>query len=160
MTWQEVARYFIAVANTTGDWMTNLRLQKLVYYAQAWHLAIFERPLFAGTFEAWIHGPVLPELYREYRQYGSMPIDAPDLDEAWLTRFRQAHDPEVVEFLDQVVDSYMGFTAYELERMTHQEDPWRVARGTLAPDAPSSNPIREDLMAQYYRARLKDEDVR
>jgi uncharacterized phage-associated protein len=153
-----VARYFIAVANTTGDWMTNLRLQKLVYYAQAWHLALYSRPLFEGTFEAWIHGPVLPELYRQYRVCGSAPIVALELDDEWLANFRQTQDPDVVEFLDDVADTYMGLTAYELERMTHHEDPWRVARGTLPPDAPSSNPLSEDLMARYYRARLDAED--
>ncbi|MBW4622042.1 MAG: DUF4065 domain-containing protein [Cyanosarcina radialis HA8281-LM2] len=58
----DVASYFIDLANKTGNTVNNLKLQKLVYYSQAWHLAIHGTPLFEEDFQAWIHGPVIPEL--------------------------------------------------------------------------------------------------
>ena len=56
---------------TRGDLMTNLRLQKLLYFAQGWHLARFGRPLFDASIEAWPYGPVVPEVYRAYKEYGA-----------------------------------------------------------------------------------------
>ena len=72
---QDVARFFIDLAKRQndldrGDMMTNLRLQKLLYFAQGWHLARFGRPLFDASIEAWPYGPVVPEVYRAYKEYG------------------------------------------------------------------------------------------
>ncbi|WP_207711791.1 type II toxin-antitoxin system antitoxin SocA domain-containing protein [Sulfobacillus harzensis] len=152
--WRDVARYFIAVANATGDLMTNLRLQKLVYYAQAWHLALYDQPLMAGTFKAWVHGPVLPELYQQFKMYGSSPIREERYSDDWLTEFQESVHPDTIELLDDVAETYMGFTAFELERMTHREAPWLEAREGLSPDA--HRPIREETMKTYYRQLLND----
>lgn len=73
-TYNDIADYFIAVSNSTHDLITNLRLQKLVYYAQAWHLAIYQEPLFSEDFQAWVHGPVIPQLYTQYKEYKWNPI--------------------------------------------------------------------------------------
>ena len=54
--------------------ISNLKLQKLIYYAQAFHLAIYELPFFDEDFEAWTHGPVCPEIYHKYKHYKSSPI--------------------------------------------------------------------------------------
>jgi uncharacterized phage-associated protein len=61
-TAQEVANYFIRRAHDSGEFISNLKLQKLLYYSQAWHLAIFDRRLFPERFQAWVHGPVIPTL--------------------------------------------------------------------------------------------------
>lgn len=156
LDWRTVAHYFIAVANVSGDFMTNLRLQKLVYYAQSWHLAFYGKPLFQGTFEAWVHGPVLPPLYQEYRSLGSSPIREPNFDEDWLDEFRQSLEEPTRELLDSVVETYMVFTPYELERMTHREKPWIEARRGLSPDMPSHFLLNEETMQGYYR-QLMDE---
>lgn len=74
ITYMDVADFFLAFANECGDFMSNLRLQKLVYYAQAWHLANYDTPLFEEDFEAWIHGPALPALYHHYEGYGRVPF--------------------------------------------------------------------------------------
>ncbi len=70
----EIADYFIWLANNTGSFISNLKLQKLVYYAQAWYLAIHDQPLFNEEFEAWIHGPVIPVLYQKYKTFSWKPI--------------------------------------------------------------------------------------
>ena len=71
----DVAQFFIGLANEQanneqGDMMTNLRLQKLLYFAQGWHLARYGKPLFDDDIEAWQYGPVVPSVYNAYKQYG------------------------------------------------------------------------------------------
>ena len=78
---QDVARFFIDLAKRQndldrGDLMTNLRLQKLLYFAQGWHLARFGRPLFDASIEAWPYGPAVPEAYRAYKEYGREGISS------------------------------------------------------------------------------------
>ena len=75
----DVAKYFLSLIDEdAGDTISNLKLQKLVYYAQGFHLALFDRPLFNEEVKAWMHGPVVPDLYHEYKIYGSNAIPMPD----------------------------------------------------------------------------------
>jgi uncharacterized phage-associated protein len=145
----DVANYFIRLANETGSFISNLKLQKLVYYAQSWHLALYAEPLFPEDFEAWVHGPVIPELYQKYKSFGWQPIvDNPN--------------PELFEetqaFLKEIVEEYLSCDAYELERMTHAEAPWIRARGGLLPDQPSSALIEKVWMKEYYASRAQEQD--
>ena len=148
-TAQKVAQYMIAFSHEHGDPISNLKLQKLLYYAQAWHLALYDKPLFKASIEAWVHGPVVLSVYRTYRQYSWQPIQ---------------EEPEKVkllsstcEFLDEVMDVYGEFSAYQLEKLTHSEDPWRNARGDLPPDASSSVTISHISMRDYYKARAQED---
>ncbi|MCC5639755.1 DUF4065 domain-containing protein [Nostoc sp. CHAB 5844] len=144
----DIADYFIRLANETGSFISNLKLQKLVYYAQAWYLALYETPLFEEDFQAWVHGPVIPNLYQHYKTFGWQPI-LKDVDPQ-LPR-------DVVEFLDKVAEEYFACDAYELEQMTHVEDPWNLARGYLPPDAPSNEVIKKEWMKEYYGARAEED---
>jgi uncharacterized phage-associated protein len=142
----EVADYFIWLAKETGSFISNLKLQKLVYYAQAWHLAIHETPLFGEDFQAWVHGPVIPELYQKYKHFGWRPITddvTPQLS------------AETIEFLEGVSDEYFSCDGYELERMTHAEAPWNLARLGLAADTISTAQIEKAWMKEYYGARVE-----
>lgn len=144
-----VADYFILFANETGSFLSNLKLQKLVYYAQAWHLALHDTPLFPEDFQAWVHGPVIPQLYQEYKKFGWQPI------------VKDAHPelPENVQnFLDEVAQEYFACDAYELEQMTHAEDPWNFARGDMLPDEPCTNVIKQEWMKEYYKSRVEEEN--
>jgi len=148
-TINDVADYFIRRAHESGEPITNLKLQKLVYYAQAWHLALYGEPLVEERFEAWVHGPVSPLLYDRFRAYRWNPIDE---DVAMPTL------PERVRMhLEEVQEAYGGFSAIDLERMTHVEDPWLDARGDLDPTAPSHAPISEEAMQRYYASRAVSE---
>ena len=143
----EVANYFIWLARETGSFISNLKLQKLVYYAQAWHLAIHDVPLFEEDFQAWVHGPVIAELYQKYKSFRWQPITAdvtPQLP------------PATIEFLEGVSDEYFSCDGYELERMTHAEDPWILARGGIAHDVASTNQIEKNWMKEYYGARVEE----
>ncbi|MGB3515575.1 MAG: type II toxin-antitoxin system antitoxin SocA domain-containing protein [Elainellaceae cyanobacterium] len=144
----DIADYFISIANETGSFISNLKLQKLVYYAQAWHIALYDSPLFEEDFEAWVHGPVIPSLYKEYKSFGWQPIfkdAAPELSN------------DVCQFLDEVAEEYFACDAYELEQMTHAEDPWNWARRDLAPDEPSNEVIKKEWMKEFYGARVKED---
>jgi uncharacterized phage-associated protein len=145
-TCQDIANYFIFLGNSTGSYISNLKLQKLVYYAQAWHLALFGKSLFDEDFQAWVHGPVEPALWRKYTEFGFNPIlkkvKAPELD---------AHTDR---FLTQVSEVYFRLDAFELELMTHKEDPWIRARKGYAPDERCATVISKEAMKDYYAKRL------
>ncbi len=145
----DIAEYFIKLANSTGSFISNLKLQKLVYYAQAWHLALKNEPLFSEDFEAWVHGPVIPELYEKYQEFGWHPIEQevePDLP------------TEVREFLDEVSLEYFACDTYELEQMIHIEDPWRIARGNLPPDTASNSVIKKEWIKEYFTKRVEEKE--
>lgn len=147
------AKYFLSkVDEEEGVLITHLKLQKIVYYAQAWYLAIYQRRLFEDAeFQAWAHGPVSPELFQEYRVYGYQPIPFPeDFDLAEYGRKER-------DFLDQIWSLYGKYDAKYLEALTHKEDPWIDARGDLPEGARCENPISDELMVEYYGGLLEDE---
>jgi uncharacterized phage-associated protein len=114
-TIDQIADYIIDFAHESGAFISNLKLQKLVYYAQAWHLALKERPLFDGEFEAWVHGPVNPALYQRFKVYSYNSIGKDVV--------KPALDPETETFMQDLLAEYFELDAYELERLTHQETP-------------------------------------
>lgn len=154
ITYKDIADYFIAFANDTHDLLTNLKLQKLVYYVQAWYLAIKGEKLFNNEFQAWVHGPVLPELYNDYREFKWYPIQRDDLDLDSIQALEKKFGVEVTDIVKQVIEEYFELSAYQLERLTHSEDPWIFARGCLPPDFPSNSIIESSWMAEYYQKYL------
>jgi uncharacterized phage-associated protein len=144
----DIADYFLWLANDTGSFMSNLKLQKLVYYAQAWHLAIYDRPLFDEDFQAWVHGPVLPALFQKYQHFAWKPID------------QEVHPnlpASIVKHLAEVADEYFSCDAYELERMSCTEDPWQRARQGLVRDQISENIIHQEWIKEYYKSRVEED---
>ena len=141
-----VARWFINHADReAGEAITPLKLQKLVYYADAWYLANFDKPLITEDFEAWAHGPAIPSLYGKYRDSGwnALPPEEGSMPP-------KKHE----DFLRAVFDEYGQYSAKKLEQMTHEETPWLEARGQLAPEAASKNKISKLTMRNFYAGRL------
>jgi len=149
-TAQQIADYIIADSHEAGSFISNLKLQKLLYYAQAWHLAINGEPLFPERFQAWVRGPVIPELYRVYKDYGGRNIDRevvrPSLDDA------------TIAFLSEVLDEYAPLDARRLEWLVRREAPWVNARGRegVESDDPCTAAIDEAEMREYYRGRMQE----
>ncbi len=140
-----VAKYFISSFQKKDKGVSNLKLQKLLYYAQAWHLALYGNPLFRDPIQAWVHGPVVPSVFREYKDYAWRPI----------TQEVKADAPSDLAFhLKEVTRVYGEFDATTLERMTHQETPWKETRGSLSPDESSNREITQESMKKYFSARL------
>lgn len=157
-SYNQIADYFISLSNESQDLITNLKLQKLMYYAQAWHLAITGNRLFDNNFEAWVHGPVLVSLYDDYKSFRWNPIKRSDLCEGSFEKIKQnINDTEVLDILDDVVDEYFGLSAYELERLTHLEEPWLRARNGIPNDEPSNAEIFDKWMIDYYKQYLKND---
>jgi len=147
---RHIADFFIRLADATaGDVMTHLRLQKLVYYAQAWSLAIRDKPLFPDVFQAWPHGPVSPALWSKFKTYGfnPIPVSAATTDEAGIPADEK-------NFLAEVWRAYGDFTAKKLEDITHSEEPWIAARGNLPPAAKSDAEIKPAAMKRFYKSKL------
>ncbi|GIJ48401.1 hypothetical protein Val02_52870 [Virgisporangium aliadipatigenens] len=128
--------------------MTAMKLEKLVYYCQCWHLAHHRTRLFPETIEAWRQGPVVPELYRRHR--GQYSIST------WPQGSQETLAADEVATVDWVVARYGDFTPVELSRMTHNELPWRAARGALPDSAGSDEPIRTDIIEMFYSRQVAD----
>lgn len=145
---KEIANYIVTVFQKRHEAITNLKLQKLVYYAQAWHLALYDEPIFKERIEAWIHGPVVPTVFNEFKAYRWQPISKPV---SFFQFPEHAH-----RHLNEVVRVYGKFDGVTLERMTHQESPWRDVRRGLEPDEPSNRVITHEAMRKFYGAKLHE----
>ena len=121
--------------------MTAMKLQKLVYYSQAWHLVWAEKPLFESRIEAWANGPVTPELYSLHR--GNFHVTEIEGNPAALSESERASVDGVLEF-------YGDLGAHQLSELTHQEAPWKDARKGLDPGQRSNAEISEAAMFEYY----------
>lgn len=99
--------------------MSNLKLQKLLYYAQGAHLSLHNEPLFDDPIEAWEHGPVCPSVYHDFKQFGSNALPSP-------TGFNPSKLPKRArDVLDEVHKVFGQFAAWRLREMTHSEPPWK-----------------------------------
>lgn len=126
--------------------MTATKLQKLCYYAQAWHLVWEERPLFSDRIEAWANGPVSPTLYQRHRlQYMVDHVDGGDASTL---------DPTEAESVDMVLEFYGERSGADLSELTHREAPWLEARGNTPPGTRSTETITQAAMAEYYEGLL------
>jgi uncharacterized phage-associated protein len=150
-----VADYFLLQVDAlAGDTISNLKLQKLCYYAQAWSLALDDRPLFAEGIEAWAHGPAIPKLYRRFKKYGSQAIDPFDMA---TDPIRDLH-PDHKGRLDEVWSLYGRLSGTQLRNLTHAERPWIDARGDTPPGENCTAEITHESMRAFYRRRLKSSD--
>ena len=121
LTCFEVADYFLSQCNReSGDLISNLKLQKLVYYAQGVSLAVLDRQLFPERIEAWKHGPVVPDLYQKYKPYGDCGLPHVCID---INKYTH----EELSLLSFVDEEYGQFSAWKLRYMTHSEPPWKDA---------------------------------
>lgn len=144
----DIARKLIKMADwdtaNGGDNMTNLKLQKLLYYQQGYHLAKFDTPLFDEDVEAWVYGPVVPVVYDYYKHYGSqiLPVEGEEI----------ILSDEEEKLFGEVFEAYREFSAIGLMNMTHREKPWIMAephnRGTV---------ISHQSMKAYFKTQLVDD---
>src|SRR5262245_57326727 len=131
-TASEVACHFLRkVDSSKGDALTPLKLQKLVYYAQAWYYTLFNTPLFDDKIEAWAHGPVVRSVWNTYKQFASK--DAPIEVSKAVLLCDPIEDERVIKLLDDVKSIYGEHSGAYLEELSHSELPWRLARQGLKP---------------------------
>jgi uncharacterized phage-associated protein len=147
---QSVADYFLCLVDVeSGSAITPLKLQKLVYYAQAWYLAMNEKPLFDDEFTAWQHGPANRELYNKYRSCGYNPIPAPS-----NRNFDFSNDD--INFLNSIWDTYGKYDGKYLEHLTHIEKPWEEASKKVTDWITDNVVISKQSMLDYYKLKLNE----
>ena len=138
-----VANYFLSRIT-----MTNKKLQKIVYYAYCWFIvnnndsANVRNVLFLEQPEAWIHGPVFPTLYENYRQYGRDII--PKIE------FNELIDEDLRELFEEIIETFGEYDGDQLELMTHNEIPWLEARKNYDINEPSNKLISLEDIYNYY----------
>ncbi|GBE40964.1 hypothetical protein BMS3Bbin09_00852 [bacterium BMS3Bbin09] len=134
----DVARYIL---NKQGK-MTAMKLQKLLYYCQAWSLVWDDAPIFHERIEAWANGPVVRAIYNDHAGLFS------------LTRWKHGKVANLSldqkETIDSVLKYYGKKTSQWLSELTHKETPWKIAREGLTPNQRGSKAITHASMAEYY----------
>lgn len=124
--------------------LDTYKLQKLIYYCQAWHLVWERRPLFTARIEAWANGPVVPKLYKQHR--GRYKV------KNWPTGDTGRLAPEELTTVEAVVDYYGEMSGLELAQLTHREAPWKEVRAQagLGPGDRGDVEIPLSTMLEYY----------
>ena len=141
---QDVARFLLASTDPEDNDISNLKLQKLCYYAQGILSAMRGKALFSDTVEAWDHGPVVPNLYHRYKIYGAAPIPAVnDFDESVL-------DDKDRAALRDIFDYYAQFSPWRLRNMTHDELPWVESYNQ------ANREITLDALVSHFRPMIDD----
>ena len=139
---KQIAQYFLSLAEEDcGDTISNMKLQKLLYYAQGCYLAMKEQPLFGERIFAWDHGPVVADVYHAYKGHGAGAIPKPER----VPRLKK----DVKEILNEVYEVFGQFSAWRLRNMTHAETPWKnTQRGGI---------IKRDVMKKFFKEEYLEE---
>ncbi len=141
----KVSDYFLGTFDAeSGDNISHKKLQKLLYYAQGFHLAMHDgKTLFSNPIEAWEQGPVVRQVYEVYSGSSWQALNRPDGFEIYM------YLPEERELLDAVYRVYGKFSAGALSEMTHQESPW-LSTYDLAKGGRQSTPIERAKIRSYF----------
>lgn len=141
-----IAKWFVAWAEADEADLSNLKLQKLLYYAQGHHLGAYGKPLFNEPVQAWAHGPVVSNVYHTYKTFASGDLH---LDERDPFVFDDVA-PKTTDFLVRVWNTYGEFAAWRLRNMTHEAGtPWATAFRLNQRYVE----IPQDAMRKYFRYR-------
>lgn len=143
-----VANAFIAIAHEAGECVSNLVLQKIVYFAHGWYLGLTGTLLVADEVQAWTYGPVFPLLYHSLRKYGAGPVT-----EQILTFDAVPVDSEDFRFLRAVYDRYHSWDPGSLVALTHKPgSPWRRVGG-----AGYNQVIPSQMIKEYYADQINED---
>lgn len=140
----EIANKLLKMAQDLegGELMSNLKLQKMLYYEQGYHVAKFGKPLFKENIEAWMYGPVVPEVYHHFSEFGASGL-LPESEE--IVKLSELEE----KLFNEVFRAYSPYSAIGLMTKTHEEKPWR----TTAVGA--GNIISLEKLSNYFKTRLK-----
>ena len=145
---EKIANFLILESRERGDLVTPLKLQKLLFYADAWFMALYDEELTTEKFQAWVHGPVALSQYHRFKENRWHPI----IDEIEKPHF----DKRTEKHLNEILDVFGSETGTALELMTHSELPWLDARGGIPDDEPCNAFISKEKTKKFYQALAKD----
>ena len=138
----DVANYFVNSSRVLGARISNMKLNKLLYFAQGYSLSCLEKPLFEEDLQAWQHGPVAPSVYNSFKSYGPSPIEhvSGKYDASVFS-------DEQVDLLTAVMRKYFRYSAWALRELTHQKGtPWRQVYDENARNVV----IEKKLMKEFF----------
>lgn len=132
--------------------LTPMKLQKLLFFTQSWHLRIHQRPLFDDLFARWQYGPVIPSIYHEFKRYGPKIISdygktlvsSEDGFEIVIPEIGWRRDTETVAFIDKIIEVYGGYSGWRLSVMTHETGTAWDKSGPV-----DGGPIPFDMMKEH-----------
>ena len=138
---EDVANFILILGNQydDGDPISPLKLQKLLYYCQGFHIAAYDCPLFDEDIEAWEHGPVVVSVWYKYREYGNRAIDPPSVVVTSLSEIQK-------RLIEKVYIAHGQYTAWKLRNLTHREAPWRQTRRNRV--------ISHEVMRIHFKKRI------
>jgi uncharacterized phage-associated protein len=145
---KNLADFLIVESRERGDLLTPLKLQKLMFYSDAWFMALYDEELISEKFQAWVHGPVALSQYHRFKENKWRPI-LDDLEKPDFSKRKVKH-------LYEIIDVFGSETGPALELMTHSEKPWIKARDGLPDDEPCNNYISKKLTKKFYASLGKD----
>ena len=166
---EAIANYFIGLQAAQGD-LTPMKLQKLVYFAHGWHLALKDAPLLNENIQAWEFGPVVERLYHALKEHEDSPVTEP------IVRLKARIGTNVVDaieeyapslddepksraytkaLLDRMWEIYGKFDAFQLSMMTHSGGtPWDQIRKQFPTFLPRAIPIPDVTIQRYFKSKL------
>lgn len=131
--------------------MNHLKIQKLLYFIQGFHMGILKASLFDEDFEAWVHGPVVRNLYTHLKRNDILMYQVIEkVPEANTEAILCNLDDEQRELVDDVLKYYSKKTAEDLERMSHRTKPWIKTRGNTPHGDRCTDIIPKRMMKQYF----------
>ena len=149
-----IACYFVQLAEIEKTPISPMKIQKLVYFAHCWHLALEGKPLISDQVEAWEFGPVIPTLYHFLIGLGEKPIPKRWINDN-LVCFEQIHKTSVSKLLEKVWEVYGGYSGVRLANATHvKSDPWYKTWHKEGKYRKNTN-IPDDLIKKIYKAKIK-----
>ena len=152
----EVAKYILNLINEDyGETISNLKLQKILYYIQGYFLAYFDKPLFEDKIVAWAYGPVVPSVYNEYKKYGNNSLPVHEITQEEYHMFINNLSKNELGLIQQVFETYIDYSAYNLVNMTHSETPWNSA---LIDGKATGNEIDNDIIKFFFKSKISKND--
>ena len=141
-----IANFFIEKGIQENRQVDQMKVQKLVYFAHGWHLAITGKPLLNESIEAWSFGPVIPSLYHVLKHSGNQPIRT-----TIQTDGTTSDDKELTLYLEQIWKLYTPFTGIQLSNMTHEEaTPWSAIAREFKNQIPPNTPLGDEAIRNYF----------
>jgi len=154
-----IANYFLELASVGDEGLEHMKLQKLVYLAHGWNLALRDARLFDNEIQAWEFGPVIPTLYHEFKDWGRSPIleRASEYDDrsGSTVELRVDDYPGDNDFtralLDRIWDVFGSYTAIQLSNMSHAPGtPWGIVNKEHNGSIPKGTPIPDGTIRDYF----------
>lgn len=155
-----IANGLIRLAVQHGNPPTQMKLQKLIFFAHGWNLALYENPLVDEGFEAWKYGPVIPSVYHEFKTYGTLGIDRPGTEYVSTPNGFEWLPPPIVDsngtvqgLLNKIWEVFGVHSGTQLSAMTHaQNAPWSIMRAKYGDIR--DIPIPNEIIKKYFKGLM------